>query len=351
MSLPTSTKAWILTNKPTDTAPTTTGPNPSFTLQTRPLPPLTDNQVLVKTLSLSNDPAQRTWISGVYPASRMYMPPVELNDVMAATAVSEVLASTSAEYKPGDHIVGFSGWSEYAILDAATIRPASPLPKGLSERHYLGAFGLTGLTAYFGLVKVGGFKKGERLVVSGAAGATGSVVVQIAKKILGASSVVGIAGGEEKCRWVEGLGADVCLNYKSPTFYDDLKAATKDGVDVYFDNIGGELLDNMFNLVSVHARIVACGFISGYNGEQVTTFRNWWNVTFMKLEVKGFIVLQFMEQYPEAIKFLTEAVEEGKLVIDDKSETIIEGGVEDIPAIWAKIFEGVNTGKLVTVLR
>ncbi|KAL4861426.1 hypothetical protein BDV12DRAFT_204024 [Aspergillus spectabilis] len=351
MSLPTSTRAWILSNKAADSAPTTTGPNPTFTQITRDLPALSPNQVLVKNLSLSNDPAQRTWINSTYPAHRMYMPPVQVNDVMAATGVAEVLFSTSPSYKPGDHIVGMTGWAEYAVLDAARVNPAAPLPRGLSETHYLGAFGLTGLTAYFGLLKVGGLKKGERVVVSGAAGATGSMVVQIAKKIVGAEYVLGIAGGEAKCRWVESLGADTCLNYKSSTFYDDLKEATKDGVNVYFDNIGGELLDNMLNLVSVHARIVACGFISGYNGEQVATFRNWWNVTFMKIEIKGFIVLQFLDQYPEAINFLIEAVTDGRIQVDEKSETIVKGTVEEIPEIWARLFEGGNTGKLVTVLQ
>ncbi|KAL5343050.1 hypothetical protein BJX70DRAFT_244645 [Aspergillus crustosus] len=351
MSLPTSTKTWILSNKPSDALPTTTGPTPTFTLTTRDLPALSDNQILVKTLSLSNDPAQRTWISSIYPASRLYFPPVELDNTMSAGAVAEVLSSTSPNYKVGDRVVGYAGWTEYAVLDAAGVTPAAPLPNGLSDTHYLGAFGLTGLTAYFGLLKVGGLKKGERVVVSGAAGATGSIVVQLAKKIVGAEYVVGIAGSEEKARWVESLGADVCLNYKSPTFYDDLKEATKDGVDVYYDNVGGELLDNMLNLVSAHARIVACGFISGYNAEQVTTFRNWWNVTFMKIEIKGFIVLQFLDQYPEAIKFLIDAVTEGKIELGEKSETIVKGSLEQVPEIWATLFAGANVGKLVTVLQ
>lgn len=213
MSRPAQTKCWIVSKRPHGT-PTISGPDPTFTLTTRPLPDtLGPDQVLVKVLHLSNDPAQRSWINPTYPQERFYTKQVTEGDVMKSLGVGEVVESTSSEFKPGDHISGMMGWAEYAVLGSQDfIVPVKPLPNGLDETHYLGAFGLTGLTAYFGLVKIAEIKEGEGVLVSGAAGATGSMVVQLAKRVFGCKYVVGIAGTEEKCRWVESLGADRCAS-------------------------------------------------------------------------------------------------------------------------------------------
>lgn len=212
MSLPTTARSWILSNKPTAHLPTTTGPKPTFTLETRELPAVKDGQVLVKPLYLSNDPAQRGWISASIDPDRLYTAPVNTGDAMRARGLAEVLESKDAGFQKGDIVQGTVDWNEYVVLDVkeAGVRKVAPLPGGLSLTHYLGALGGTGLTAYYGLVVVCGLQKGEKVVVSGAAGATGSMVVQIAKNIVGASNVIGIAGNDEKCKWVESLGADKC---------------------------------------------------------------------------------------------------------------------------------------------
>lgn len=207
--LPTKTRSWILTNKPKGLA-TISGDEPTFTLQTRDLPALKDDQILVKVLYYSNDPAQRGWISPDVPKDRLYVQPVEVGEPMRARGLCEVLDSKSPNITKGAIVQGVCDWNEYAVLDAATVTPVEQLPNGLSLTHYLGALGSTGLTAYYGLVVISEAKKGDKVVVSGAAGATGSMVVQIAKHIVGASNVVGIAGSEDKCRWVESLGADKC---------------------------------------------------------------------------------------------------------------------------------------------
>lgn len=207
--LPTTSRAWLLTNKPT-TLPTLSGDKPTFTLQSLDLPSLQENQILVKTLFISNDPAQRGWIEASIPKEKLYVPPVETGHPMRARGLGEVLASTSDSIQVGDIVRGNINWRDYAVMDAATAQVVQPLAGGLNVSHYLGALGNTGLTAYYGLVVISEAKPGDRIVVSGAAGATGSMVVQIAKKIVGAGNVIGIAGSDDKCRWVEELGADKC---------------------------------------------------------------------------------------------------------------------------------------------
>lgn len=251
------TRTWILSNRPKET-PTYSGPDPTFTLIERHLQPLQSGQILVKVLFFSNDPAQRTWIksSEDLPSDRHYVKPVELNTPMQSRGLCEVIESRSDALPRGTTILARVNWNEYAVLDAKDATPLSPLPNGLSFSHYLGVFGTTGLTAYYGLVVIGEAQARHRLVVSGAAGATGSMVVQIAKRvrtslrpvarfakntrqIIGVSKVIGIAGSDQKCKFVvETLGADTCLNYRSPSFFDDLTKVTEGCVDIYFDSVG-----------------------------------------------------------------------------------------------------------------
>lgn len=270
MSNPTTTQQWHLQSRPTG-LPTYTGTSANFTLTNTPLPPLSANQVLLKTLYLSNDPAQRAWLDD---NPRLYVAPVPLHGPMRSRGIGEILASTSSDVPVGAKVTATMGWSEYAVLDASEVVVLPPVPKGLNLSHYIGALGSTGMTAYYGLVEVGQAKKGQTLVVSGAAGATGNMVVQIAKGIVGVEKVVGLAGSEEKCRWVESLGADTCVNYKDGDWREQLRKATEGGVDVYFDNVGGETLDEMLGLMKMHGVIVACGAISGYNDQEPTVLKS-----------------------------------------------------------------------------
>lgn len=320
-------------------------------MQTNPLPTLKDDQVLLRVLYLSNDPAQRGWIGKDINPERLYTAPVYPGDVMRAGAVAKVLESKSPKLPKGKLCMATTGWTEYAVLDAEECKPLEELP-GLSPTHYLGAFGLTGLTAYYGIKEIVRVGPGDTVVVSGAAGATGSMVVQIAKKMLGCKRVIGMAGSDDKCRWVESLGADVCLNYKKPDFQQQLINATDGYVEVYYDNVGGKILDLMLMRMKQGGRIAACGAIEDYNTSDPTGLKNWYNVITMRLEIRGLIIFDFLAQGkgPAALKELTGAFKEGKIKIGDESETVVDTRFEDIPKTWFKLFDGGNTGKLVTKL-
>jgi NADPH-dependent curcumin reductase CurA len=206
-----NTRQWLLNKKPDD-LPILDGPNATFKLEETDLPELKDDEVLVQLKYLSNDPAQRGWISNTIDPERLYTQPVQEGTPMHARGLCEVIESKSSNFKKGDMVLGSTGWSEYRVLPAKTIQPAPDLPGGMSKTHYLGALGFTGLTAYFGLVDVVNTTKDDIVVVSGAAGATGMMAVQIAKNIIGCKKVIGMAGTDEKCKWVESIGADLCLN-------------------------------------------------------------------------------------------------------------------------------------------
>ena len=350
MSTPTETRQWVLTNKPTD-LPELSGPNQTFTLKTASLPSLKDNQVLVKSLYLSNDPAQRGWITKGIDPERLYVPPVPQGDVMRARAVAEVVESKSSLYSKGDKVVTGTGWAEYSVQNAKDCQACEDIP-GLSVTHFLGALGLTGLTAYYGTKIIARVGKEDTVVVSGAAGATGSMVVQIAKKLLGCKKVVGIAGSDDKCKWVESLGADLCLNYKKSSFEQDLIKATDGYVEVYFDNVGGEILDLMLTRMKRGGRVAACVAITDYNRSEKSGLKNWFEVISNRIEIKGFINLDFLAEGkgPEAVKELVAAAKEGKIKVSEENETVVDTSFEAIPKTWMSLFEGANTGKLVTKL-
>ena len=286
------TRQWVLSNKP-DGIPVIDGPDATFTLKEAETGPVKDDHLLVKTLYLSNDPAQRGWLSAMEDPSRLYVPPVQEGEVMRAFGLAEVLESASSKFKKGDLVTTTVGWSEKTVVPASAAQPAPQLPKGLSPTHYLGALGLTGLTAWGGLTQIARAAPEDVVVISGAAGATGSMAVQIAKKLIGCKRVIGIAGSDSKCEWVKRLGADECLNYKSSSFAADLKKATPDFANVYFDNVGGEILDLMLTRMAKHGRVAACGAISNYNssGDAITGLKNWFEVITMRIKLEGFIVL------------------------------------------------------------
>lgn len=347
---PTETNQWIVANKPTD-FPKLSGDDATFKLVKNPLPSLNDGEVLVKVLYLSNDPAQRGWISKNQDPTRLYTAPVEEGSVMRSYAIAEVVESKAEALAKGAIVRTPTGWTEFAVVAAKDCQPCQPLGD-LPLTHYLGAFGGTGLTAYYGIKDIGQATADDTVVVSGAAGATGSMVVQIAKKLIGCKKVIGIAGSDDKCKWVESLGADVCVNYKKPSFKEDLKKATDGLVDVFFDNVGGEILDLVINRMKQNGRIAACGAISDYNNGTPVGIKNWFDIITMRLQVKGFIVTDAVAagKAPAMMGVLIGGFKEGKLKITEEAQTVVDTKFEDIPKTWIKLFEGSNQGKLITKL-
>ncbi|KAF2015381.1 NAD(P)-binding protein [Aaosphaeria arxii CBS 175.79] len=347
------TRQWVLANPP-KADPVLDGPNATFSLTTTTLPKLGADEVLVKVLYLSNDPAQRGWIQDGMDPERLYTEPVVKGDVMRSYAVGEVVESNSEALKVGQLVTGSAGWTEYAVLNAKEVRAVQADEKsGIRPTHFVGALGGTGLTAYYGLVDIAEAKAEDVVVVSGAAGATGSMVVQIAKHIVGAKRVIGIAGGEKKCRWVESLGADVCVDYKAADFKEQLKKATDGFVDVYFDNVGGEILDLMLTRVKRFGRIAACGAVSTYNSFGEGGVKNWFEIIVNRITVKGFIVTDAIMSGKTGpmIQNIVQKIKEGKIKIGEDSETVVPTAFEDIPKTWTLLFSGGNTGKLVTQIK
>ena len=295
-------------------------------------------EILVKILYLSLDPAMRGWMN----EGKSYVPPVGIGEVMRAGGAGRVIKSNDPKFKEGDHVVGITGVQEYAVLKAKAMTAVdaklAPLPV------YLGTLGMPGMTAYFGLLEVGSFKAGDTVVVSGAAGAVGQVVGQVAK-LKGAGKVVGIAGGPDKCKWaVEQLGFDACIDYKAGKLKEELKAACPKGVDLYFDNVGGEILDTVLTQLAMHARIVICGAISQYNNTTpVKGPSNYLSLLVNRARMQGMVVFDYAERYGEAAREMGGWLAAGKM----KSREDIVPGLETFPETLLKLFRGENTGKLV----
>lgn len=345
------TRQWVLSNPPS-ADPVLNGPDSTFSLESTTLPTPSADQVLVKTLYFSNDPAQRGWIQKGMDPERLYTAPVLKGEVMRSYAIAEVIESNASNLAKGQLVMGSMGWTEYAVIDAKDARPINAdASAGIRPTHFIGALGGPGLTAYNGLIDVARATKDDVVVVSGAAGATGSIVVQLAKHVLGCKKVIGIAGGAKKCAWVQSLGADVCVDYKAPDFVDELKQATEGFVQVYFDNVGGEILDLMLTRMARHGRIAACGAVATYNSlGQGGGLQNWFEIITNRIEVKGFIVTDAVMAGKAAgwIGELVKAVKEGKIQIGEETETVVRTQFEDVPRTWTMLFEGGNTGKLVT---
>jgi len=303
-----------------------------------PVPEPGDGEVLVKVLYLSLDPAMRGWMN----EGKSYIPPVGIGEVMRAGGVGVVVASKDSAFAPGDHVVGMTGVQEYATVKGKTLTKVNP--KLVPLPVYLGTLGMPGMTAYFGLFDVGAFKPGDTVVVSGAAGAVGQVVGQIAK-IKGAGRVVGIAGGADKCKYVtETLGFDACIDYKHGDVKAGLKQHCPKGVDLYFDNVGGEILDLVLAQLAMHARIVICGAVSQYNNtEPVRGPSNYMMLLVTRSTMKGMVVFDFASRYKDAAIEMGGWMAQGKL----KSREDIVAGLETFPDTLLKLFKGENTGKLV----
>ncbi|CUM62676.1 uncharacterized protein PRCAT00000230001 [Priceomyces carsonii] len=313
-----------------------------------------DGQFIAKVIYLSNDPTQRGWMQRGADSSRMYTAPIVEGDVIKSAGIAEVVYSKSPEFKVGDKFTGSLGWQEYKICDKNNVFAKIDESKNVPPAAYLGPFGLNGLTAYFGLIEVGKLKKGQTVVISAASGATGSLCVQIAKHIIGASKVIGLTSSDEKCKWVKSLGADECFNSADEDYKKKLTDVLgEDYVDVYFDNVGGQILSFMLTKVKQFGHVVACGSISGYNDGEKLVVHNWGQIITNRLTVRGFIVMDFSEKFPEALGVLTRATLEKKISISggvsvlDVSKS--NSPLKEVPEIWGQLFNGKKPhGKLIT---
>jgi NADPH-dependent curcumin reductase CurA len=297
-----------------------------------------EGEVLVKALYLSLDPAMRGWMND----GRSYIAPVGVGDVMRALAAGRVVASNHPKLTAGDWVTGLLGAQEYAIVSGDALGRVDP---GLAPLPtYLGTLGMPGMTAYFGLLDIGRPAEGETVVVSGAAGAVGGVVGQIAK--LQGARAIGIAGGVEKCRYVvQELGFDAAIDYKSQDVAEGLREHCPKGIDVYFDNVGGEILDHALARLARHARVIICGAISQYNATGAMMGpSNYMSLLVNHASMTGFVVSDYGDRYIEGVREMTGWLTEGRIV---SREDIVTGGLERFPETLLRLFEGGNTGKLV----
>lgn len=310
----------------------------TFTLSTEPVPEPGDGQFVVRVEYVSVDPAMRGWLDDV----RSYVPPVGIGEVMRAHAVGRVHSSRNARFPVGTAVAGLFGACEYALSDGADVTVVDlDLADGPA---WLGALGFPGMTAYFGLVDVGRMKPGDTVVISGAAGAVGSIAGQIAK--LMGCRVVGIAGGPEKCAWLtDELGFDAAVDYKAGSVGRALHAAAPNGIDVYFDNVGGDILNSALALLRTHARVVICGAISGYNATDPQPGPSrYLSLLVNRASMAGFIIFDYADRFPEAQAALSTWIRRGDIVTREQVE---EGGIAAFGRTLDMLFDGVNTGKLV----
>ena len=309
-------------------------------LVTDEIPEIQEGQVLAKTIYFSLDPTNRIWMSDI----DQYMEPVEIGDIMRAGGSLAIVEESKVPHvKVGDIVQGgmHGGWQEYFIIpgeEAAAI----PLVESIPLTALISVLGFTGPTAYFGFLDIGQPKKGETVVVSAAAGAVGSIVCQIAK--IKGCRVVGIAGSDEKCNWLKNdLKIDEVINYKKDDILESLKEKCPEGIDIYFENVGGETLDAALTLMNNYGRIPVCGLISMYNDWETPGPKMFRNILMKRLTVKGFLVSDYLDRYAESLGALSEWMAEGKI----QYKVDIVEGIENAPSAVNKLFTGENTGKLV----
>jgi NADPH-dependent curcumin reductase CurA len=303
-----------------------------------PQPDLAAGEILVRNLYLGFDPAMRGWVTD----ARSYIPPVPLGEPMRAVGVAEVVASENEAYPIGALVQGMFGWQDYTVAAGAgdMIQPM-PLPEGTPPTVPLSVLGMTSITAYFGLLDVGQPQTGETVVVSGAAGATGSVVAQIAK--IKGCRVIGIAGGEEKCQWLrDACHLDGVIDYRSENVEARLGELCPDGINVFFDNVGGDTLEAAIEHIADFGRIVLCGMISGYNdADPAPGPKNLMYLVARRVKMQGFIVMDYLDRLDEAMGDLMTWLGDGKLAWRED----IQEGFENIPATLLRLYDGRNQGK------
>ena len=335
--MPDTNRQWILAARPKDLVTPDV-----LQLKESPLPALEDGQALARVKYLSIDPTMRIWMANI----PQYMPPVQIGEVMRAFGLAEIVESRRPDFKKGDKIMGFIGLQAFALVTGEEPRSFQKLPSipFLSDINFLGTLGINGLTAYFGLLDIAKPESGETLVVSAAAGATGSIAGQIGK--IHGCRVVGIAGSDEKCNWIKNdLGFDAAINYKHPDWKAQLVAATPRGVDINFENVGGEIMQAVLDRMNLHGRVVLCGLISGYT-RQDPGLASFAQVLIKRLRVEGFIILDYVAKFMDAAKQLGMWKMTGKL----KDKQTVVHGLEKAPEAINMLFRGDNIGKLVVEL-
>ena len=326
-------KKMILVNRPTGIPEKNT-----WSFEEELISDIKDGQILIKHQYISLDPAMRGWMNN----SKSYIPPVEIGTVMRAGTVGEVIqVNNNTNFKVGDFVSGWGGVQEYSISDGKNYSIIKD--KNNPIYRYLGALGMPGMTAYFGIINEGKIKSGDIVLVSAAAGAVGSLVGQIAK--IKGCKVIGIAGGNEKCKYVKDqLGFDEVIDYKNDNIYSALKKYCPEGIDVYFDNVGGEILDAALAKLKMNARIVICGAISQYNNTSRTKGpSNYLSLLVNRATMSGMVVFDYKNDYPMAINQISEWFNQGKL----KSNESIFEGIDNFYEIFLKLFNGNKRGKLI----
>lgn len=331
-------RAWHLKSRP-EGLPT----DENFALETIDLPALAEGLVHVRNRWLSVDPYMRGRMNDV----KSYVPPFALDAPMDGGAVGEVVASEAAGFAPGDLVLHMAGWRDEAVVPAATLTKLPDL--GAEPQQFLGVLGITGATAYFGLLDVASAKEGDVVFVSAAAGAVGSAVVQIAKAK--GMTVIGSAGGAAKCEFVRSLGADQVVDYRARPILKGLAAAAQSagskGIDVYFDNVGGDHLDAALALARNHARFAVCGMIGGYNDGKPASLRFIARIIAARIRIQGFLVFDFQPRMDEFYRAMAPWLASGAV----KSHDTVADGLEAMPEAFRGLFSGANTGKMLVRLK
>jgi NADPH-dependent curcumin reductase CurA len=309
----------------------------NFELRESAAPEPGEGEFLVRNLYLSLDPAMRTWMVD----QPSYVPPVALGEVMRGACVGRVLESRNPDYTSGEPVLGIFGWQDYSVSDGGGAIAVTKVPDGVPLTMPLGVLGITSLTAYFGLKEIGKPEPGETVVVSGAAGATGSVTGQLAK--IWGCKVVGIAGGPEKCDWLTSeLGFDGAIDYKAEKVSARLRELCPGGTNVFWDNVGGEVLEAGLANLAMHARVVLCGAISNYNAPSPNGPRNYMNLLVRRSRMEGFVVFDYLSRTNEAMAELVPLVMQGKI----QHREDVRAGLEAAPAALVDLYSGDNRGKL-----
>jgi NADPH-dependent curcumin reductase CurA len=328
-----TTRAWHLQSRPSG-VPTMD----NFALKDAPLAEMADGMVRVDNGWLSVDPYMRGRMNDV----KSYVPPFEVGAPLEGGAVGRVVESRSPHFKPGDLVQHMYGWREAVVAPAEKLNKIPDL--GVADQQWLGNLGLTGGTAYFGLLRVAQAKEGDVVFVSAAAGAVGSAVVQIAKAK--GMTVIGSAGGADKCAWVRALGADVAIDYKAGPVLGQLQEAAPKGIDVYFDNVGGEHLDAAFATARPNARFAICGMIDSYNGGDPAQFRYMMRIISARIMIKGFIFTDYLADMGDFYRDMGGWIASGQV----QSRETVREGIEAVPQAFLDLFSGGNTGKMLVRL-
>ena len=325
-------KQWILSKFPVGDIK-----EGDLVLNENEIPSLNDGQILIKNIYLSLDPANRGWMSG----QKSYVDAMQIGDVMRGGTISIVEESKNEKFDKGDIVNAMGGWQQFCISDGRGVRKI-PLNTGFKLDSFMSILGMTGMTAYFGLLDITKPIAGETLFVSSAAGAVGSIVCQIGK--IKGCNVIGISGSQDKCDWlVNDLGIDVSINYKTENLREKLKELCPNGIDIYFENVGGKITEIVLSRMNINSRISLCGLISGYNSETIVPGPAWGNLLIKRINLKGFIVFDYVKRYMEAYQDLSNWMREGKI----KYKNHIIPGIENAESAIKKLFNGENHGKLI----